>query len=123
MKSKGEIEAEMSNAMTKFEIEYMGRGPKEAKSFLLGDMILVRLKGVLTPAEERLAESEADGTGRKLIKQMRMQLLEQGRDLVERIAEDITGAKVVSLHTDLSTRTGERMILFTFDRDVPHGHK
>jgi len=120
MKTKGQIEAEVSEAIVKFEIDYMGRGPKEARSFLLGDMILVRLKGVLTPAEQRLAQSDDDDSGRRLVKEVRVQLLERGKDLLEQMVEEITGATVVSLHTDISTRTGERIILFTLDREVPH---
>jgi len=120
MKTKGQIEAEVSEAIVKFEIDYMGRGPKEARSFVLGDMILVRLKGVLTPAEQRLAQSDDDDSGRRLVKEVRVQLLERGKDLLEQMVEEITGATVVSLHTDISTRTGERIILFTLDREVPH---
>ena len=87
MKTKGQIEAEVSEAIVKFEIDYMGRGPKEARSFLLGDMILVRLKGVLTPAEQRLAQSDDDDSGRRLVKEVRVQLLERGKDLLEQMVE------------------------------------
>jgi len=119
MKTRGQIEAEVSEAVVKFEIDYMGRGPKEARSFVLGDMVLVRLKGVLTPAEQRLAQSESDDSGRRLVKEVRVQLLERGKDLLEEMIEEITGVEVVSLHTDISTRTGERVILFTFEQEVP----
>ena len=118
MKTKGQIEAEIGEAVVKFEREYMGRGPQETRSYLLGDMILVRMRGVLTPAEKGLAESSDYVEGGKLVKEVRKQLLEKARPLLETIVRDITGRAVVSLHTDISTRTGERVIVWTLDGDV-----
>ncbi len=111
-KTKGQVEAEISDAIIKFEKEYMGRGPEETKTYLLDDMVLVRLKGVLTPAEKKLADSDQGGKGRGLIKQVRIELLEKARILLEAIIQDTTGMMVESLHTDISTATGERVIIF-----------
>ena len=112
-KTKGQIEADISEAITKFEKEFMGRGPIETKTFILDDLVLVRLNGVLTKAEHQLANTDKNGRGRQLIKQMRVELIEKGRPLLEAIVENITGQKVKSLHTDISTITGERIIIFT----------
>ena len=114
-KTQGQVEAEISEAMINFEKEYMGRGPEETKTYLIDDMVLVRLRGVLTPAEKQLAKADEDTRGRALIKQVRIELLERGRMLLETIIRDITGKKVKSLHTDISTLTGERVIIFTLD--------
>jgi uncharacterized protein YbcI len=111
--SKGQLEARISEALIKFEREYMGRGPEEAKSYLIGDLVVVRLRGVLTPAERQLAQSNPSDQGRNLIKQVRSELLERGRPLLEALVSDITGQKVRSLHTDISTVTGERIIVFS----------
>jgi uncharacterized protein YbcI len=113
MKDKRDTEREVSRAIIRFEKEFMGRGPVEAKTFLIEDMVLVRLKNVLTPAELKLAESESQERGRYLIKQMRQELIEQGRPLLDTVIKDILGVDVVSLHTDISARTGERVIVFT----------
>lgn len=115
MKKKGEIEAEISEAMVKFEIEYMGRGPKEARTHIIEDMVLVRLKGVLTPAEQQLTKGK-DGV--ELIKRVRSSLIENAKPMLAQVVSDITGAKVVGLHTDISTVSGERVIVFTLDRDL-----
>ena len=119
LKTKGQIEAEVSNAMTRFEIEYMGRGPKETKTFIIQDMVIVRLKGVLTDAERHLTKTQE---GRDLIKKVRATMLESARDLLSRVIKDIVGVDVTSLHTDISTNTGERMIIFTLaesiDKDI-----
>src|SRR3989337_3545151 len=115
MKTKGEIEAEISDAMVKFEIEYMGRGPKEVRCYILEDMILVRLKGVLTQAERQLTKSP-DGV--ELIKRMRSTLIENAKPILFQVIGDITGVKAVGLHTDISTVAGERVIVFVLDRDI-----
>jgi len=79
------------------------------------DMVFVRLKGVLTQAEEQLAKS---AEGAELIKRTRVQLLEDARVLLEKIISDITACQVKSLHTDISTKTGERIVIFTLDQNL-----
>ena len=115
MKSKSDLEAEITQAIIRFKKEYMGRGPLSARTYLLDDMALVRLKGVLTPAEQKLVQVEEKSRGRDLIKQVRLELIEHGRQLLESVVQDILGVKVVSLHTDISTTTGESILLFTLD--------
>lgn len=114
-KTQRQIEAEISEAVIRFEKEYMGRGPVEAKTYLVEDMVFIRLKGVMTPAEYQLATSEDSRRGRELIKQVRQELLEKGRPLLEAVVQDVTSRRVLSLHTDISTVTGERIIVFTLD--------
>lgn len=115
-KSKGQLEAEISDALTRFEKEHMGRGPLETKTYLIDDMIIVRLKGVLTKAEHSLVDSDRNVRARELIKQVRIELIENGRSILEDMIRSITRRKVKSLHTDISTVTGERLIVFTLDR-------
>jgi uncharacterized protein YbcI len=117
-KSIGQLEAEICEAVIKFEKEYMGRGPLETKAFILDDIVLVRLKNVLTQAELKLANAHDSKDGRELIKRIRIALLEQGRPLLEAAMEKILNVKVKSLHTDISTVTGERVILFTLDSNL-----
>ncbi|OFW55038.1 MAG: hypothetical protein A2163_08820 [Actinobacteria bacterium RBG_13_35_12] len=118
--TKGQIESQISEAIIKFEKEYMGRGPMETKTYIIKDMIFIRLKGVLTPAEEQLAKT-ADGS--ELIKKIRIKLLEGARLLLENIISDLTGYQVKSLHTDISTKTGERIIIFTLEQNLEEKHK
>ena len=116
MKSKGELERQISQAIIRFEKEFMGRGPLETRSYIIDDMVLVRLKNVLTPAEMKLADSETRERGRYLIKQMRQELIERGRPLLDAVIKDVLEVDVVSLHTDISAKTGERIIVFTLQR-------
>jgi len=114
-KSKGMIEAEISEAMIKFEKEYMGRGPLETRTYIVEDMVIVRLTKVLTRAEEQLTRT---AEGLALIKKVRVTLLEEARHLLEAIIKDIADSQVLSMHTDISTTTGERVIIFVLDRNL-----
>jgi len=115
MKTKGQIEAEIADAVIRFEKDFMGRGPMEAKAYIIDDMVLVRLKGVMSRAELQLAADGDPSRGRDLVKQVRREALERGRALLEAVVRDALGRSVVSMHTDLSTVTGERMIVFVLE--------
>ncbi len=108
--TRGEVEAALANAVIQFEKDHLGRGPVEARVYIIEDMILVRLRGVLTPAEVKLAQSP---DGHDLIKQVRRQLVEGSRLPLEEIVQQATGSRMVSLHTDISVKTNERVIVFT----------
>jgi uncharacterized protein YbcI len=112
-KTRGQLEAEIGDAIVKFELEYMGRGPEEVRTYIIDDLVLVRLRGVLTPAERQLAGVDGTSHGRALIKETRRELIEKARPLLEAIIRDVTGQTVRSLHTDISTRIGERIIVFS----------
>lgn len=114
-KSKGMVEAEISDAIIKFEKEYMGRGPVETRTYIIDDMIVVRLKGVLVKSEEQLAKSSE---GLVLIKKVRVKLLEEARASLNAIIENITGCSIKSMHTDISTVTGERVIIFILTQSI-----
>jgi uncharacterized protein YbcI len=112
MKSQGEIEAAVCEGISRFEQEYMGRGPKDVHAHLIGDLIGVRLHGVLTAAEQQLVKSLSPEKGRDLLKQVRTQLIETARPVLETLVSAITCVKVSSLHHDISTVTGEEVVLF-----------
>jgi uncharacterized protein YbcI len=113
MKTQGEIESAISEGMSRFELEYMGRGPKDVHAHLVNDLVIVRLKGVLTAAEQHLVKTLEARKGRDLLKQVRAHLIETARPTMAAIVQQITGMKVISLHHDISTVTGEEVVLFT----------
>jgi uncharacterized protein YbcI len=113
MKTQGEIEAAICDGVSRFEQEYMGRGPKDIHAHLIGDLLVVRLKGVLTAAEQQLVKSLPAEKGRDLLKQVRTHLIETARPVMEAMVEEVTGVKALSLHHDISTVTGEEVVLFT----------
>jgi len=134
VKSQGEIEAAVCEAMSRFQQESIGRGPKDIHCHLLGTLLVVRLHGVLTPAERQLldggfpgsdtgraaidgeqerAPHPTNGNGRSLVKQMRHHVVANGRGRLGRIVEEAVGVRLVSVHHDISTVTGEEMLVFS----------
>src|ERR1700754_1493001 len=113
MKTQGEIEADVFKGIAGFEQDYMGRGPKDIRAHLIDDLLVVRLKGVLTVAEQQLVAALPAEKGRDLLKQVRVHLVETARPVMEAMIQESTGVKVVSLHHDISTRTGEEILIFT----------
>ncbi|MES3629623.1 MAG: DUF2294 domain-containing protein [Longimonas sp.] len=114
-RTQGQVEAAVTEAITKFEREYLGRGPKEARTFIVENMVVVQLQGILSPAERQLSHENG---GVELIKQMRTRLIESSSDDLRALIVEETGAEVVSLHTDISARTGERIFVFSLNRDL-----
>lgn len=114
-RTKGQVEAALTVALTQFERDFLGRGPKEARTYIIHDLVVVRLKGILSPAETHLSTEPG---GVELIKQMRSRLIEGSKPALVRLVEEQTDARVTAMHTDLSTRSGERMFVFTVDRNL-----
>ncbi len=111
--TKGEMEDAITKSIIQWEKDYMGRGPTEAKTDIIRDMIIVSLRGVLSTAETHLAK---ENDGMVLVKKLRQLLVEQGRAELENILSKLTTGKVLSLHTDISTKTGERIFIFRMDQ-------
>ena len=116
MKTQGEIEAAVCARMVRFEQDYMGRGPKDIHTHLIDDLLVVRLTGVLTAANSISSRSLPAEKGRDLLKQVRTHLIETARPLMDAMIEEATGVKVRTLHHDISTVTGEEVVLFTLDQ-------
>jgi uncharacterized protein YbcI len=112
MKTQGEIEAAVCAGISRFEQETRGRGPKDINAYLLGDLLVVRLQGLLTPGEQTLTNIPSE-KGRDFLKQVRTHLIESAKPLMQAMVQEITGVKMVSLHHDISTVTGEAFFFFT----------
>jgi uncharacterized protein YbcI len=131
MKSQGEIEAAVCDGISRFQQEFIGRGPKDIHAHLIGTLLVVRLQGVLTPAERQLiaprdesaeagtgsgngnGNGHENGNGRSLLKQVRAHMVSTGRGRLESIVEESVGVKLVSVHHDISTITGEELLVFS----------
>lgn len=114
--TKGELEAEVSKAIVRFEREQAGRGPSDVRTFLLEDMVIVRLQESLTQVEKTLIRGKKGEWNTYLVKQLRTELIENTRDILAKAVSDIVGIEVVSLHSDISTRTGDSMLIFVLAR-------
>lgn len=114
-KTKGNIEAEISKALTHWEKSYLGRGSVSVKSDILRDMIIVVLHGILTPAEYSLCQNTE---GLLSVKEHRNSLVESGLEELKKLITSITDEEVISFHTDISTQTGERIMVFKLSHDL-----
>jgi uncharacterized protein YbcI len=115
MMTQGEMEAAVCEGVARFEQEYMGRGPKEVRCYLIEELVLIRLQGVLTAAEQHLVQTVAAEKGRDLLKDVRTQLIEIARPTLQALIESVTGTKAISLHHDISTIYGEEIIIFSLE--------
>ena len=134
MRSQGEIEAAVCDGVSRFQQEFVGRGPRDIRAYLLGGLLVVQLQGVLTPAERQLIAPRGGGgnghgdgngngngngfdhdggNGRALLKQVRAHMVATGRPRLEEVVEAATGVKLVSVHHDISTVTGEEVLVFS----------
>lgn len=113
MKSQGEIEAAVCDAVSRFQVEYMGRGPNRVHAHLVENRLFVHLQGVLTAAEQRLMDGSADGRGAELLRQLRSHLVLAGRPMLESLVRDAAGTPPISVHHDISPTTGEEVIVLT----------
>ena len=113
IKTQGEIEAAVCDGISRFEHDFMGRGPKDIRAHLIGDLLVVRLQGVLTAAEQHLVTTLPAEKGRDLLKQVRTQLIEIARPALEALVTEVTGCETVSMHHDISTTTGEEVVIFS----------
>jgi uncharacterized protein YbcI len=112
---QSKAEAAISDEVMAFQHEFVGRGPERIRTLMVDDLVIVRSFGVLTPAEKQLANTHE---GRGLIKVVRQQVLEAGRPVLESIVKKHTGAEVVSVHSDISTKSGEWMDVFVLDHGL-----
>jgi len=122
MKTHGELESAIGEGIGRFQEEYLGCGPKRLHAHVIGDLLVVRLHGVLSLAEQHLVKSLPPKKGRDLVKRVRAEIIETARSMMEAMVQRVAGVKVVSLHHDLSTITGEEVLIFTLaEPPVAHG--
>ena len=114
-----ESEAAICEGIIRFQEEYLGGGTKQIRVHLIKDLLVVRLLGALTVAERQLVKSLSPERGRDLIKLTREQLLELARPMLESMVHEVVGVKVLSMHHDISTVTGEEVVIFSLI-EAPH---
>lgn len=113
--TQGSLEAEISKALTHWEKDFLGRGSVSVKTDIIRDMVVIALNGILTPAEFKLCDTKE---GLLSVKRIRCDLVETDRERLGQLIRDLTGEEVVSFHTDISTRTGERIMVFRLSSDL-----
>lgn len=97
------------------KLSIWGRGPKQIRSLIFQDMIIVRLKGFLSQSEQKLAESSQ---GIELLKKVRVTLFESARNYLEALIKEVVDVEILSTHSDVSTKTGEKIIVLTLSENI-----
>ena len=113
--TKGQLEAKISEGISKFEVDIMGRGPQKIKTIIIGDLVIIRLLGFLSQAEKQIVENNE---GVELLKKMRTMLFEKNLFRFHEVITEMLPYKILSTHSDVSTITGEKMIIVTFDHEI-----
>jgi len=114
--TQAESEAAICDGIIRFREEYLGSRSEQVRIYIIQNLIAARILGVLTLAERHLGKSSSPEKGRDLIKQVRKQLLEAARPMLESLVHEVVGAKVLSMHQDISTVTGEEVVIFSLAR-------
>lgn len=114
-RSKGQVEDQICKKVIEFYVNTLGTGPRQARVYLVEDMVIVRLQGKLLPLEEQLL---VGNKGIELVKTIRKALHEINTKRLNSIIEEVTGHKVKSTHSDISTKTGERFEAFILETDL-----
>lgn len=114
-RTKGQVEDELSKSILQFEKEYIGRGPQSIRTYIVEDLVIVRLHESLTVAEKKLIESP---DGADLVRQMRQKLTDESRPLLLQIVQNVTGMKVLSFVRSVDIERAERVLLFTLDGNL-----
>jgi CheY-like chemotaxis protein/uncharacterized protein YbcI len=117
--TQAESEAAICEGIIRFQEDYLGGGAEQIRVHFIKDLLVIRILGALTVAERQLVKSLSPEKGRDLIKQTREQLLELARPMLESMVHEVVGVKVLSMHHDISTVTGEEVVLFSLT-EAPH---
>lgn len=113
--TRGQLEDIIAKEVTQFYAETVGVGPRQSKAYITHDMVLVRLKGNTHPYEHILLKKSK---GVEMVKHLRTTIIESVVDDLTAIVEKHTNTKVITVHSDSSTRTGERFVIFILERDL-----
>jgi uncharacterized protein YbcI len=113
--TKGSIEAEVANAVVRFQREQQGRGATDVRAHLMGDMMVIRSGGIFTPTEAHLAASDE---GRRLIKSARQELRSIHRKEIEDIVARLVNATILRSYYDVDVDAAEQIEVYMLDQDI-----
>ena len=113
--TKGQLEAAVSRAITRFEREFRGRGPRQVRARLAGAELRVDLSGTMTAFERRCADVLDAAQGHRVLSELNRQLVEAARPALEAVIRDLTGRAVVAIEYEIDTARDEETLVFLLD--------
>ncbi len=109
----------MSRAITRFEREFRGRGPRQVRARLAGAELRVDLSGTMTAFERRCADVLDAAQGHRVLSELNRQLIEAARPALEAVIRDLTGRAVVAIEYEIDTARDEETLVFLLDAPPP----
>ena len=109
--------ARLSTEMVRATKQYFGKGPTQAKSYFLDDMLFIVMKGGLTTAEKTMLEFGEIDKVRDFRQTFENQMTEQLTGMIE----DITGRKVLTYQSQVMFDPAVVVEIFVFDGPTPEG--
>jgi uncharacterized protein YbcI len=110
---RGEVLAQISNGLVRLQTQFYGKGPREAKSYYVDDLVVCVMQGGLTKVEQTLNES---GRG-MIVREMREGFQDVMRDQFIGVVEDATGRKVAAYMSQVHLSPDLCVEIFSLEHD------
>jgi uncharacterized protein YbcI len=111
VQSGGELNAAITSAIVGIHHRYLGRGPTSASTFHHENVVVTIMHGVLTLAEETLAQ----GAGEKSVASMRQAFQGLMEDEFTKAVERLTGRRVLDFVSGTNVCAGVACEVFVLD--------
>ena len=110
--------ARLSTEMVRAQKQFFGKGPTQAKSYFLDDMLFIVMRGGLTTAEKTMLEfGEMDR-----VRDFRQAFENQMTERLTGLIEDLTGRKVLAYQSQVLFEPDRVIEMFVFDDDARPEH-
>ena len=113
--TKGQLEAAVSRAITRFERDFRGRGPRQVRARLSGAELRVDLDGTMTAFERRVVNVLDAERGARVLAELNRHLVEAARPALETVVQELTGRSVVAVHYEMNTAADQEALVFLLD--------
>jgi uncharacterized protein YbcI len=106
--------SQISNEMVRAQKTFFGRGPVQAKSYLLDDFLLIVMRGGLLPVERTMLDAGKQDTVRQYRQDYENEMTER---LVGKM-EELTGRKILTYQSQILFDPDIVIEIFFFDESV-----
>lgn len=106
--------ARISNEMVRAQKAFFGKGPTEAKSYLVDDLLFIVMRGGMTTAEKTMLEFGQQDQVRQFRQLFENEMTQRLTDMIERL----TGRKVLTYQSQVMFEPDIVVEMFVFDSDA-----
>ncbi|MED1852289.1 DUF2294 domain-containing protein [Brevibacillus borstelensis] len=115
-----QVEHQFSRLVREIRKQYVGNGPEKIRTRFVGSWAIIEMKGNLTEVEKWMIDSDE---GRKMIQETRTKMVKdiyKRAEVVEKL-ENLVGAKLVTLFSDINMDADLAITVYVFDRKIEGG--